>query len=151
MTKQINYEDDLFALTLMVRNLSDILKLDADPTFFRDKLASDLFAVDAIMARVSAALQECGTFVKRNDHLRELVKLKKLYTDLLEEALLCHAPLSQALTDYGEKFRRIRDAHNREMGGIRDALARAVSAPQEREHMVSEEEFKSLLETEGRL
>jgi len=151
VTKHINYEDDIFALTLMVRNLLDIVKLDADPAFFRDKLASDLFAIDAIMTRLSEALAECGTFVKRTEHIRELAKLKKMYTELLDETLLGQAPLSQALVDYADKLRRIRDFHGRDAVLIRESLARSAVAPQETELMVSEEEFKSLLDSENRI
>jgi hypothetical protein len=151
VTKQINYEDDLFALNLMVRNLLDIVRLDADPAYFKDKLASDIFAIDAILARISDALDDCGTFVKRSECLRELAKLKKTFGNFLDEALLGRTPLSQALADYTDKLRRIRDAQGRDEVRIRETLARAAANPQELEHMVSEEEFKSLLETENQL
>lgn len=149
MTKNINYGDDLFALTLLVRGLTDIVKLDADPSFFKDKLASDIFAVDAIMGRISEALGGCAPFVKQKEHLLELLKLKKVFIEFLEEVLLGKAPLSQGLGDYSDKLQRIRDAHRRDSTAIRDALTRCAAVPQEMENMVSQEELKSLLEAEG--
>lgn len=150
MMKHVNFEDDLFALTLMVRGLADIVKLDADPAFFRDKLASDVFAVDAIMARIGEALGGCSSFMRRGEHLKELLKLKKTFLEFLDEILSGRSPLAQALSDYGEKLAGIRDSLVLDIASIRDTLARSASVPAEREHMVSEEEFKSLLGTETR-
>jgi len=42
MTRKINYEDDIFSLALQVRCLQDMLKLEIDPEFFRERVLGDI-------------------------------------------------------------------------------------------------------------
>ncbi len=41
MTRKINYEDDLFALSLIVRGLRDIARLEVDADLFAERVADD--------------------------------------------------------------------------------------------------------------
>jgi hypothetical protein len=145
MTRKINYEDDIFSLALQVRCLQDILKLEIDPEFFRERILGDIAWADGMIGRVYQSLVASSLFVKRQEHLREIQKLKKAFVDAIEGLVARRVPFAQHLTDSSERLREIRDAHEKDIVDIREMLAgRGQGAPEE-EHMVSAEELKFLM------
>ena len=145
MTRKINYEDDIFSLSLQVRCIQDILRLDVDPEFFRERVLGDIAWADDMIGRVYQSLVASSLFVKRQEHLREIQKLKRAFVDVIEGLLGRRVPFAQHITDSGDRLREIRDAHEKDIVDIREMLAgRGQSAPEE-EHMVSAEELKFLM------
>jgi hypothetical protein len=145
MTRKINYEDDIFSLALQVRCLQDMLKLEIDPEFFRKRVLGDIAWVDAMIGKVSQSLLTSSLFVKRQEHLREIQKLKRAFIEAIDGLLGKRVPFAQHLADWNERLRSIRDSHEKEIAEIREALTgRGPGAPEE-EHMVSAEELKFLM------
>jgi hypothetical protein len=144
MTRRINYEDDLFSLALQVRCLGDVLKLEIDPEFFRERIVGDIAWLDATIGRVYQGLRAGPAFVGRQDHLRELQRLKQAFAEALVGIVQKRAPFAVHLADRLEGIQEIRDAHLRDAAEIRGLLAAGATGPQEEEHMVSAEELKIL-------
>ncbi len=145
MTRKINYEDDIFSLALQVRCLQDILRLEIDPEFFRERVLGDIAWADGMIGRVYQRLVTSPLFVKRQEHLREIQKLKRAFIDALEGLLAKRVPFAAHVADASERLRAIRDVHEKDIVDIREMLAgRGQGAPEE-EHMVSAEEFKFLM------
>jgi hypothetical protein len=145
MTRKINYEDDIFSLALQVRCLQDILKLEIDPEFFRERVQGDIAWADDMIGKVYQSLTASSLFVKRQEHLREIQKLKRAFVEAIDGILAKRVPFAQHLADSGERLRAIRDAHEKDIADIRELLAgRGQGAPEE-EHMVSAEELRFLM------
>ncbi len=144
MTRRINYEDDLFSLALQVRCLGDMLKLETDPEFFRERIVGDIAWLDATIGRVFQSLRGSPSFVGRQDHLREVQRLKQAFAEALGTIVQKRAPFAAHLADRVEGLREIQASHLREAAEIRGLLAAGTGAPQEEEHMVSAEELKIL-------
>jgi hypothetical protein len=144
MTRRINYEDDLFSLALQVRCLSDMLKLEIDPEFFRERIVGDVAWLDAAIGRVFQSLRGSPSFVGRQDHLREVQRLKQAFAGALGGIVQKRAPFASHLADRLESLREIQASHLRDAAEIRSLLTAGASAPQEEEHMVSAEELKIL-------
>ncbi|MGA2612939.1 MAG: hypothetical protein ABSG38_05755 [Spirochaetia bacterium] len=145
MTRKINYEDDIFSLALQVRCLQDILKLEIDPEFFRERVLGDIAWADVMIGKVYQSLVASSLFVKRQEHLREIQKLKRAFVDAIDGLIGKRVPFAQHVTDSGERLRAIRDLHEKDIADIRELLAgRGQGAPEE-EHMVSAEELKFLM------
>ena len=145
MTRKINYEDDIFSLALQVRCIQDILRLDVDPEFFRERVLGDIAWADDMIGRVYQSLVASSLFVKRQEHLREIQKLKRAFVDVIEGLLDRRVPFAQHITDSGDRLREIRDAHERDIADIREVLAGRGQVAPEEEHMVSAEELKFLM------
>jgi len=145
MTRKINYEDDIFSLALQVRCLQDILKLEIDPEFFRERVLGDIAWADAMIAKVYQSLAASSLFVKRQEHLREIQKVKRAFIEAIDGLLGKRVPFAQHVADSTERLRAIRDSHEKDIAEIRELLAgRGQGAPEE-EHMVSPEELKFLM------
>ncbi len=145
MTRKINYEDDIFSLALQVRCLQDILKLEIDPEFFRERVLGDIAWADVMIGKVYQSLVASSLFVKRQEHLREIQKLKRAFIEAIDGLIAKRVPFGQHVADSGDHLRAIRDVHEKDIADIRELLAgRAQGAPEE-EHMVSAEELKFLM------
>jgi hypothetical protein len=146
MTRRINYEDDIFTLALQVRCLQDTLKLDIDPELFKERLLGDIAWIDATTASLYKSLRESSLYVKRQEHLKELQKLKRAFAEALESIVDKRSPFAEHVPDRLEELRGSRDAQIRDIEDIR-ALIVGTGAPEE-EHMVSPEELKILMTAE---
>jgi hypothetical protein len=143
MTRKINYEDDIFTVALQVRCLQDALKLEVDPDLFADRIAGDIAWIDSITGNLYRSLRESSLYVRRQDHLKELAKLKRYFSEALDAVLSRKVPLSDALLEKLPGLRGIRDAHSRDVADIR-LLLEGKGSPEE-EHIVSPEELKFLM------
>jgi len=143
MTRSINYEDDIFTVALQVRCLQDALKLEVDPELFAERIAGDIGWIDSITGSLYRSLRESSLYVKRQEHLKELAKLKRYFSEALDAVLGRTAPLSDALLERLPGLRGIRDAHARDIADIK-LLLEGKGSPEE-EHIVSQEELKFLM------
>jgi len=143
MTRKINYEDDIFTVALQVRCLQDALKLEVDPDLFAERIAGDIGWIDSITGSLYRSLRESSLYVKRQEHLKELAKLKRYFSEALDAVLSRKAPLSEALLERLPGVRAIRDAHARDVADIK-LLLEGKGSPEE-EHIVSPEELKFLM------
>ena len=143
MTRKINYEDDIFTVALQVRCLQDALKLEVDPELFADRIAGDIVWIDSITGDLYRSLKESSLYVRRQDHLKELAKLKRYFSEALDAVLGRKVPLSDALLEKLPGLRGIRDAHARDVADIK-LLLEGKGSPDE-EHIVSPEELKFLM------
>ena len=143
MTRRINYEDDIFTLALQVRCLQDTLKLEVDPELFKERLLGDISWIDVTIGRLYQSLKESSQFVKRQEHLKELQKLKRAFGGALEALVEKRAPFAVHILEKTAELRAIRESHLRDIEEIRSILS-GKGAP-EVEHMVSTEELKFLM------
>jgi hypothetical protein len=146
MTRKINYEDDIFTLALQVRCLQDTLKLEVDPELFKDRILADIGWLDATIGKLFGSLRESSLYVKRQEHLKELQKLKRAFAEALDAIVERRAALAAHLEADIEELRALRDSHRRDIEDIR-ALLRGATPPEEA-HMVSAEELKFLMTSE---
>jgi hypothetical protein len=145
MTRRINYEDDIFTVALQVRCLQDTLKLEVDPELFRERIAADIAWIDAIIGRLYQSLRESSLYVRRQDHLKELSKLKRAFIDILDSLLEQRAPFAAHLADRSPGYRERRDAHLLDIEEIGVLLSGGST---DEEHIVSQEELRFLMTSE---
>jgi uncharacterized membrane protein YccC len=146
MTRKINYEDDIFTLALQVRCLQDILKLEVDPELFKDRILADIGWLDSTIGKLLESLRASSLYVKRQDHLKEMQKLKRAFAEALDAIVERRAALHEHLAEHIEEIRATRDSHRKDIEDIR-ALMRGATPPEEA-HMVSAEELKFLMTSE---
>jgi hypothetical protein len=143
MTKKINFEDDIFTLSLLVRNLTDMLKLEIDPEFFLRRIESDIAFLDGAISRVYQILTSSPFFVKKHEYLQNMQRLQRSFVELLSAVVDKRLPFAEHLSGSMEAYRRMCDDHNEDLSAINSSLSQ--SKGQEEEHIVSADEFKNLL------
>ena len=146
MTRRINYEDDIFTVSLQLRCLQDILKLDVDPDLFRERILGDIAWIDATSARLYLSLRESSLYVKRQDYLREIQKLKRAFLETLDALVGKRLPFAEHLAESLPDLALRRDANARDVESI-GALLAGAGSPDE-EHIVSPEELRFLMTAE---
>ncbi len=146
MTRRINYEDDIFIVALQVRFVQDTLKLDVDPELFRERILGDIAWVGAVTTRLTQSLRESSVFVKRQDHLREILKLERSLVEILDSLLERQVAFAEHLADRMPELKAHRDSAARDIEAI-GALLAGAGSPEE-EHIVSAEELRFLMTAE---
>ena len=144
MTRKINYEDDLFALSLIVRGLRDIARLEVDADLFADRVADDASFVEAAAVRALAALKASPFLVHRTEHLRSLQKLMRNLAALLEELAGGRAPVAAALGTRSADLQARAEARSRDAEAIDTLLEEQAGAAVDDPHVVSAEELRIL-------
>ncbi len=144
MTRKINYEDDLFALSLIVRGLRDIVRLEVDADLFAGRVADDASFVDAAAVRALAGLKGSPFLVHRAEHLRALQKLLRNLAVLLEELAGGRTPVAAALGVQSADLQARADARSRDAEAIDTLLDEQAGVAIDDPHVVSAEELRIL-------
>jgi len=148
MTKQINYEDDIFYLLLIIRRLADGLKLTIDGDIFSGKIVDDILFLDEAVDKVSGLLKESQSFLKKEENLRNLKKVKRLFIELLDDIIEKKISIAYYFTDIIDNFKKIREKQRETTVEIDTELENMSGGKKEGQQIVSEEEFKFLLSHE---
>jgi len=144
MTRKINYEDDLFALSLVLRGLRDIARLEVDADLFADRVADDASFVDAASLQILAGLKASPFLVHRAEYLRGLQKLLRSLASLLEELAGGRSPVAAALVARAADLQARAGARARDADAIETLLDDAAATAADDPHVVSAEELRIL-------
>jgi hypothetical protein len=144
MTRRINYEDDLFALSLLVRGLRDIAGLEVDADLFADRVAADARFVDEAAVAALATLRSNPFLPGRSGHLRGLQKLMRALAALHGELAAGRTPLAAALAVDGAGFAARAEARARDAEAIDLLLGERDGGAFDDPHVVSAEELRIL-------
>ncbi len=145
MTRKVNYEDDIFALSLVVRMLRDVERLQPDPELVRDVILSGITSVDAAIGRLLASLAGSPHLSRRAEHLRELARLARSFAVVLEELAAGRTPLGAFLSSRSEELGAMAARHDRAADEVDALLSGQGEGPLEERHIVSEEELRILI------
>jgi hypothetical protein len=144
MTRKINYEDDLFALSLIVRGLRDIARLEVDADLFAERVADDVSFVDAAAIRTLAGLKASPFLVHRTEHLRSLQKLLRSLAALLGDLAGGRSSVAAALGARSADLQARADARSRDAEAIDTLLEEQAGVAIDDPHVVSAEELRIL-------
>lgn len=144
MTRKINYEDDLFALSLLVRGLRDIAGLEVDADLFAGRIAEDARFVDDAAVAAFAALRASPFLAGRPGHLRGLQKLMRGLAALYGELAAGRTPVAAALAPRSAGFAAGADARTRDAEAIDVLLEEQNGGTLDDPHVVSAEELRIL-------
>jgi len=148
MTKRVNYEDNIFFLNLILKQIEAAFKLNIDAALFKDRIVEEIRFLDAASEDIFQALQSNSLMIDRWEHLKELQKLNRSFVSLMEEIVAGAHPLAQALEDSVPLIDRLLEARRGQLHRIRELTASYQLAPGEADPIVSETEYRYLLSPE---
>ena len=135
MQNRIHYEDDLFYLSLVIKNLREGFRLPLDPEFFREKSLADLRFLEETLLRFSDTLKENSLLIRRAEYLHSLVKVEGEFLRLVTELLQNQLVFSENLGDFSEELARYQAKHREIETDIR-ALLKVLSQEEDGKHDV---------------
>ena len=98
MSKQINFEDNIFILAARIRMIRDLLILDADPDIFLDKTLTDVDFIDAALGVLLRDLIENTHLMDRNGQFYNLHDAEQLFLAVLND--LAYGPGTVSVNPY---------------------------------------------------
>ena len=143
MTRRVNYEENIFFLALVLKQLTAASKLNVDADLFRERVVGDFQFLDRSLDRLYESLKSNQRMIDRLPHLRELQRLNTTLAGLLEEVLQGRSPLADELEADIDRLRGLRESRARQLRELSQEMSRHLAG--EHEQVVSEEEFKGLL------
>lgn len=146
MATKVNYDDNLFHLHSLIKGLRGGLQLELDIDYFRDKVVEDIFFIDRTLQQIYEALRVNSYLINRRDHLRELMRVKRGFADLLGGLLDGTLSWSESLSAFTDKLADVRDQHVRDIADIQGLMegGTPVDEPQD---VVSQDEYRFLFES----
>jgi hypothetical protein len=145
MTNIINYEDDIFYLTHIVKKLSDGIKLDIDPNSFKDKIYEEILFIHSITESIFHSLKESQIKINRDLYLKNMLRLNRHYVHFLNDIINGNFTFAQYLQDYVEKLSSIKAQHLEYITEIEDLLTEISKDSNGDQEIISEEEMRILL------
>ena len=145
MGEKFYYDDNIFFITEIIKNIRDGVRLDISPRLFADKIVEDILFVDSALAGLYAALTKNEMLIKRAEYLRRLMRVKLLYADLLDLIRTDELSVSDRLEPFFDKFEQIAAEKRGDAGDIRAILSNAADDIDEHTDTISQEEYRYLL------
>jgi hypothetical protein len=85
MIKYINFEDNIFLITIRIRMLRDLLILDADPDLFLEATLQDVDFIDQSLETLLGSLIENKRLIDRDEQLHNLEEAECQFETVLSE------------------------------------------------------------------
>lgn len=145
MAERLYYDDNLFYLNEIISHLDDAIRLDIDSDLFLDKFVEDIMFVESILDRLYVSLRENDLLIRRAEHLKRIMRSKHMYAELLNNVIGGDSTLGTKLHPFYQKFRELIHEQREHVAEIRSLLSSTAPEAQH-EDMVSQEEFRILLE-----
>jgi hypothetical protein len=143
----IQYEDDIYYLARLAGSVKAGVTLDIDAEYFRDKIIEDILFLDKSLSRLFSSLKHNAVILKREQYLKGVLRVKRLYDELLNTFLASNGNLSQSLAEYRSHLSVCMQANQDDIQEITSLLDTAPSDESEK-YLVSRAEFMGLLESE---
>ena len=87
MNKRVNFEDNVFILTMRIRMIRDTITLDADPELFLEKILDDICFTDHMLRILLGYLQENDRLIARDEFLEHFSELEWQFCQVIGELL----------------------------------------------------------------
>ena len=145
MAERLYYDDDLFYLNEIIAVLDDAVRLDIDSNLFLDKFVEDVMFVETILGRLYLSLMENDLLIRRAEYFRLIMRSQHIFAELLGNIMNSESGLAKNLYPFFAKFRELITEQRVHINEIRTLLSSQTSEAQH-EDMVSQEEFRILLE-----
>lgn len=144
MNQQINFEDNLFILTNMIRTIHDICILNTAPEFFLSKTVYDLDFIDQTLGLLLTRLIGNIHLINRSEHLDNFSAVEKEYWNVLTQFMEGSGTVCAALIpDSKNKITTFQDNSRLRFKAISEACQ--TNKEEDNNVLVSSEEYNALL------
>ena len=105
MKKKINFEDNIFILSMRVRMIRDLLLLETDTELFLKKTLEDIDFIDTTLATLLKNLSENAYLIERDEQFDNLSEIEWQFSQVLSLFLNGSGNISATLfTSFRERI-----------------------------------------------
>lgn len=137
----------MYYLLSMIRSLRAGLQLEIDGDYFATKVEGDLDFIHRTLEAMGEALLTNTFLINRTEHLRELMRTKRSYGDLLKEVVNEELSFSRHLSHIRAQLIARQEQHIGDIADIQSAMKR-TAVSDEPENVVGEDEYRFLFQSE---
>jgi hypothetical protein len=148
MAVMVHYDDNLYFLHSMIKNLSGGLALDIDAEHFQNKITEDIFFIDETLDLIAAALKAQEYLIRRGEYLKSLLRAEKSFAEMLTGVIDGELAFSRHLEPFFGRIKIARDEHARNAADIQNLLEKQLARENDGENLISDEEYRILLSDE---
>lgn len=147
--RTVNYEDEIYLLTLVLQELDYGAKLDVQSTRFLDRFQADVAFLDEALVDYHASL--CGNpqLPGRIPYLRLLHRVQVGFSAFVGDLVRGSGPLGRAFAPLAETLRALERKHAELARAAAAVLNDSGEGKRSDQHVISEEEFRILLADQG--
>lgn len=146
MASQINYEDNLYHLSMTLRQLRNGIGLDIDPEFFLQKTVNDILYHDNILGKLYQSLIKNTFLIRRNELLRLIMLAKRELVRFIDEISTISSGFALELRPFLPQLQQCRDRNDSEAMDIIQILDGPAAAISENGDIISQDEYKFLFQ-----
>jgi hypothetical protein len=147
MANTVNYDDNLFYLMTVMRALRSGLQLEIDPELYLDRIVEDIFFIDRTIEQVYETLRRNTYLINRREHLRQLMRAKRGFADLLDDLVGDNTVFGKHLASFRGKLAAARDKHVRDISDILRAMD-GTPIEDDPHTIVSQDEYRFLFQSD---
>jgi hypothetical protein len=144
MPQKTHYQDDLFFLSVLAKTLDSGLSVEADPEYFRERVAGDIFFIDSSLRSFCEMLAQNSHLIERTEYLKLLERTTRSFSASIERLLAGGYPMSEAYEAYRPQFKGILLGQKALLGELSEIL-RSTGQGENETDLVSSDELSELL------
>lgn len=144
MPQKTHYQDDLFFLSVLVKSLDSGLSVEADPEYFRERIAGDIFFIDSSLRGFGEMLAQNSHLIERTEYLKLLERTIRSFVASVERLVAGECPMSAAYETYHPQLKGILQGQKDLLGELSESLKVMGSGGGETD-LVSSDELSELL------
>lgn len=144
MPQMIHYQDDLFFLSVLVKALDAGLSSEADPEYFRERVAGDLFFLDGSLKSFRSLLAQNALLIDRPEYLKLLQRTSRSLIQILERLIGGNYPRAGAYASYRPQFEALVKEQSALLAELDGIIESSLSGQTETD-LVSQDELSELL------
>lgn len=144
MPQKTHYQDDLFLLSVLTKTLDSGLAVEADPEYFRDRIAGDIFFIDSSLRNFSEMLAQNSHLIERTEYLKLLERTVRAFSVIVGRLVEGDYPMAAAYESYSPQLKGILQGQKALLFELSEALKTASQGGGETD-LVSSDELSELL------
>ncbi|MFP4509369.1 MAG: hypothetical protein ACLFNQ_04495 [Spirochaetaceae bacterium] len=146
MAARINYEDNVFFVSTLIKALSTGIVLDIDHAFFGEKLLHDITFIHDTLCTLNQSLRENVYLIRRTEYMRSLLRTVQNFVEFLEAINSAESTLAGEMSIHAQRFSKYRDEQRAAAAELQRALQGAAAPSEETEEIISSDEYRFLFE-----
>ncbi len=144
MPQKTHYSDDLFVLSTMVKGLDASLAVEADPEYFRDKIAGNIFFIDSTIRTFSGLLEQNAHLIERAEYAKLLKRTSRTFMGILKRLMAQENGENQPFAAYFPQFKTTLEGQEKVESSLEAILSSSLDGASESD-LVSQDELSELL------
>jgi len=87
MNEKVNYEDNLFYISMMIKNIKQSFKLNLAEEFFSERQAEEIIFIFHSLQKFLKDLSDNSYLINRNQYLYTMIKVQDHFTEMADQFL----------------------------------------------------------------